>query len=150
MIWGLLALAMAATFAGAAIYINVAEHPARSTLPTAAMLTQWKPSYARGFAMQASLAVVGAVFGALAWWTSGQWTWLAGALVLIANWPYTLLLIMPLNLRLMAIDPADANDATRRGLERWAMLHAVRSALGTLSAVLFLVAASAGRGGAAA
>jgi len=141
MTWGLLALVVAAVFAGAAIYINVAEHPARLGLPVAALLTQWKPSYARGFAMQASLAVLGGVLGALAWWETGDGLWLAGAVVLVANWPYTLFVIMPTNRRLIATAPDAADATTRSLLERWGRLHAVRSVLGAMATVLFLVAA---------
>ena len=96
MIWALLALVIAAVFAGAAIYINVAEHPARLGLPIAALLTQWKPSYARGFAMQASLAVLGGVLGALAWWETGDSLWLAGAVVLAGVFALSILVIAPL------------------------------------------------------
>lgn len=141
MIWGLLALVIAAAFAGAAIYINIAEHPARLGLPVGALLTQWKPSYTRGFAMQASLAVLGGISGALAWWASRDGLWLAGAIVLVANWPFTLLVIMPTNLRLMATAPDSADAATRSLLERWGRLHAVRSVLGAIATLLFLVAA---------
>ena len=141
MIWGLLALMIAATFAGAAIYINVAEHPARLKLLVGALLTQWKPSYTRGFAMQASLAVLGGISGALAWWESRDSLWLAGAIVLVANWPFTLLVIMPTNLRLMATAPEFADAATRSLLERWGRLHAVRSVLGAIATLLFLMAA---------
>jgi hypothetical protein len=141
MIWGLLALVIAAAFAGAAIYINVAEHPARLGLAVGALLTQWKPSYTRGFAMQASLAVLGGISGALAWWESRDSLWLAGAIVLVANWPFTLLVIMPTNLRLMATAPEAADAATRSLLERWGRLHAVRSVLGAIATLLFLMAA---------
>jgi uncharacterized membrane protein len=140
-IWGLLALVIAAVFAGAAIYINVAEHPARLGLPVGALLTQWKPSYARGFAMQATLAVLGGALGAVAWWTTGNGLWLAGAVVLVANWPFTLLVIMPTNRRLLATAPDSANAATRSLLEQWGRLHAVRSVLGAIATALFLLAA---------
>jgi hypothetical protein len=138
MLAGQLALIVATLFAGAAVYINVAEHPARLQLDDRALLTQWKPAYQRGLAMQASLAVIGFVLGTAAWWHTGRWLWLAGAVVLLANWPYTMLGIMPTNRQLMATEPASAGPATRTLMRRWAVLHAVRTALGFAAVLIFL------------
>ena len=70
--FGEFALVVAALFTGAAIYINWAEQPARLGLDDQAMLEEWKPSYARGFTMQASLAVVGFILGTLEWMVTGR------------------------------------------------------------------------------
>ena len=134
---GQLALA-AAAFTGAAAYINIAEQPARLKLDDRALLAQWRPAYKRGFAMQASLAVLGFLCGAAAWWQTGRLAFLVGALVLLSNWPYTLLGIMPTNKALMATDPADAGPTSRALIERWARLHAARTALGLVATLIFL------------
>jgi hypothetical protein len=141
MLAGQLALVVAAVFAGAALYVNIVEQPARLSLDDRALLGEWQPSYKRGFAMQAPLAIVGFLLGLLAWWQTGLWAWLGGAIILIANWPYTLAVIMPVNNRLMEIEPTAASADSRRLIEKWARQHAVRTGLG-FAAVLFFLWAS--------
>ena len=138
MVAGELALVVAAIFAGAAFYVSFAEQPARLHLETPALLTEWKPSYDRGYAMQAPLAAIGFLLGGLAWWQTSDWRWLVGALLLVANWPYTLIIIMPINNRLKATDPASAAGDSRSLVEKWGRLHAGRTVLGSAAMLMFL------------
>ena len=77
MLAGLFALIFAAAFAGAAFYINFAEHPARMAIPVEAAVKQWRPAYTRGFMMQATLAVTGGLSALWQWQLGGGSGWLA-------------------------------------------------------------------------
>ena len=139
MIFGLLALMLAAAFSGAAIYINAVEHPARLTLDDAALLAQSKPAYKAGFMMLAPLAAAAGFFAVVAFFFDWDWKWLIGAALILANWPYTLYLIMPTNETLNEIE--STHPDIRPLITRWAWLHAGRSALGVIATLLFLAAA---------
>ncbi|TPK94269.1 DUF1772 domain-containing protein [Mesorhizobium sp. B2-4-12] len=138
MLIGLLALTIAAVFAGAAIYVSVAEQPARLRLDDGALLREWQPSYKRGAAMQASIAIVACVLGLIAWWQTGGHAFLAGAILIILPWPWTLIAMMPTNRVLQAMDVGADNPQVRPLIVKWGNLHLVRVALGVLATLAFV------------
>jgi hypothetical protein len=143
MLAGLVALLLAAAFAGAAIFVNVAEQPARLALDDPALLLEWQKSYDRAAPMQGGLALLTALLGFLAAWQLHDWRFAVGALLILANWPYTLLAIKPTNDRLHAIKPELANAETRLAIISWGHLHGGRSALGAAATLVFLWALAA-------
>src|SRR5260370_41112172 len=118
------------------------DQPARLQLDDRGLLAEWQPSYKRGFAMQAPLAILAGILGVAAFFVSYDWRWLLGAAVIVANWPYTLLVIVPTNKKLIATAPEAAGPEARRTGEHWAALHAGRSALGAAAPTIFLSALS--------
>src|SRR5690606_11642611 len=118
-----------AIFAGAAIYINVAEHPARMSCDTKTAATVWAPSYKRAFVMQASLALLSFICGIACWLISSITMWLAAAIFIGAVIPFTLVVIMPTNKKLLATGRDLNSTETRALLVKWGDLHAVRSVL---------------------
>lgn len=155
---GPIALATAAAFYAVAAYVALAEHPARMLLADdSAALAQWKPSYRSAAAIQAPLAAVAALLGALCWWKrrgsaegvfpegygggsspAADPLWLAGACAAAFNLPYTILVILPTNKALLAAKVGSSE--TRALLRRWGHLHFLRVVAGGVSAAAFLVA----------
>jgi hypothetical protein len=138
MLAGPLALVVAAIFAGAALYVSSVEQPARLSIDIRAAIAEWRPAYKGGTSMQAPLAAIGFLLGALAWWQGRNPAFGLGALAMIANWPWTFLVIMPVNRKLMADDAERTDSQTRALLEKWGHLHVVRTGFGLLATVAFL------------
>ena len=126
-------------FAGAAIYVNAVERPPGSPaaqrwrFENSGQATVGRPSCRHALRLWAA---------SRAYWSAweGSDGWLAlGAILLGAVVPFTLLVILPTNHRLLdtALDPR-SQEATQP-LVLWGRLHAVRSALSSAAFLLFVV-----------
>ena len=138
MAWEVIAVLASGLFAGAAVYINLVEHPARVECGTELAVTEFGPSYHRATFMQVSLAVAGLIAGTGAWISGSGLGWLVGGELLGSVIPFTLLVIFPTNKRLLDPDLDRQSQLARDLLNRWACLHAVRSALSLGTFVLFV------------
>ena len=137
-----LCLLTAAAFAGAAFYVGFVEQPARLQLADAPLLAEWKPSYRRGALMQASIAMIAGLLGLAAWWNSGDWRFAAGAVLMLASWPYTFAVMMPTNHALESTPADGAGAASRALIEKWGRLHAARTTFGVAGTLAYMWALS--------
>ena len=133
-----IAVLSCALFTGAALYITFVEHPARMQCGVELAATEFAPSYRRATVMQATCAAVGLLTSVAAWLAGATIWWLIAGLLLGSVIPFTLIVILPTNKRLL--DPTlDKRSAeAERLLARWGRLHAVRSVLSGLALLLFL------------
>jgi hypothetical protein len=128
----------AGLFTGAALYINWVEHPARMRCGTALAVTEFAPSYKRATVMQVSLAVLSFLSALAAFLLGSNILWLFGDIAILAVIPFTVVVIFPVNKRLL--DPAldKHSKEAEELLIRWGRLHAVRSGLALVAFLLFL------------
>ena len=139
MVFLITATLAAGIFAGAAIYVSAIEHPARLSCGTEIAVREFVPSYRRGAIMQASLAIAGCVAGVIGGWLRSDITSVVAALLLGTVVAFTLIVILPINKRLL--DPTLDARGTEAAhlLTRWGRLHAVRSALSCAAFLIFVI-----------
>jgi hypothetical protein len=125
-------------FTGAAVYINLVEHPARMECGTRFAATDFAPSYRRAAVMQASLAAIGFAAATGAWLMGTSSWWLLGGVLLGTVIPFTLIFIMPTNKKLLSPDLDQESELALHLLEKWGRFHAVRSLLSLIAFVIFL------------
>jgi membrane protein YdbS with pleckstrin-like domain len=132
------AILTATLFSGAAIYINLVEHPARMECGTEFAASVFGPSYRRAAVMQVVLALTATIAGIGAWFMGARLGWLMGALLIFAVVPFTLVAIRPTNKQLLDPTLDRAPEETARLLQQWERLHSVRSILSLLASIIFL------------
>lgn len=138
----ILATFCAGTFYGAAVYINLAQHPA--TLETGGdFARKFFPSmYAKASVLQILLALVGTVTGFISWFYSDNSYWLIGAIFLFSVVPITLLFIKPINDQLLHPERPLESSEVLNLLKQWNPRHWVRSIVSLVSFVCYLLALS--------
>ncbi len=139
MILELLSTLSAGLFAGAAIYINLVEHPARMECGTELAVTEFVPSYHRATIMQVALAIVGFLSATVAWWMGSAVWWLVGGIVFVAVIPFTLIFMFPTNNKLEDSSLDKNSELALELLKRWGKLHAVRSLLSLIAFLIFTI-----------
>jgi len=127
-----------AMFTGAAVYITFIEHPARMQCGMEVAATEFAPSYRRATVMQATCAAVGLLSSVAAWLAGASFWWLVAGVLLGSVIPFTLIVILPTNKRLLEPTLDKRSAEAERLLSRWGRLHAVRSVLSGLALLLFL------------
>jgi hypothetical protein len=81
---------------------------------------------------------VGLLASFVAWLAGASFWWLIAGMLLGSVIPFTLIVILPTNQRLLSPELDRRSAEAERLLARWGSLHAVRSVLSGLALLLFL------------
>ena len=138
----ILATLCAGTFFGAAVYINLAQHPA--TLETGGEFAGkfFPPMYSKASTLQIILALFGTALGVVSWFLSGNMYWLIGAAFLVSVVPITLLFIKQINDKLLHPKHQLEPEEVLALLKQWNPRHWARSAVSFIAFVCYLLAIS--------
>ena len=90
--------------------------------------------------MQVPMTAASFISSLAAWLNNPGIYWLIGGIFIIVRIPFTLIVIMPTNKKLLDSSLDKNSEYTRKLLDSWGMLHAGRSILSLLSFLIFLYA----------
>ncbi len=127
---GLFAFAVASAFLGAALYINIAEQPARLKLDARSEIREWIPSNRRGFVMLAVLAVISAILAYMDYAHTGDVRWTIGGTLILTSWPYAYFVMAPVNISLYVAPPRTPASTIRELMREWGLLEWGQTVIG--------------------
>src|SRR5215472_17379610 len=130
-------LAFAGAFAGAALYVNWVEQPARLALDEQALLSEWGPSDRRGVALLAAFALASALAGFLAYFETQDLRWAIGALIVISSWLYIYFVMAPLNNQILSLRGGDV-AAARALIRQWGLIESGLTVSGFVAVAIYL------------
>jgi len=138
-VFELLAALASGLFTGGALFMHFVEHPARMELGPAMAVPSFAAMYKRAAKMQPLLAFLSFFGGAAAWFGGANAWWLIGGIIMGSLFPYTIVMMLPLNKELT--DPGlDKNSPrTLELLDRWGNLHKYRAFTALVAFVVFLL-----------
>ena len=128
----------AGLWAGAALYIAISEHPSALKVGVGFATEYFRFMSKRTAPLMMVLSAIGGSAGLFAWYQSGEAGWLIGAVLLLGMFPFTGLLIVPTNWKLLKVD-TKTDETTALALHRkWARMHNLRTLLGVPAFLIFL------------
>lgn len=140
------ATGLSGLFAGCALYINAAGHPATLKVDVINRRKVWMDGFHRAKKFQGIMAGLGALAGATVYYldeeSDNRLLWLVGAGVFISVWPWTLIVMIPDINKNLQDDVLETAGETwvKNHMDRWNKQHAVRTVMSSVAFGIFMYA----------
>ena len=133
-----IATLLAGLWAGCSVYIAVAEHPSVLKVGVGFATDYFRVMSRRTAPLMMALAGLSGAAALYIYLTAGGAGWLLGAILMIGMFPFTGLLIVPTNLKLLKVD-CETNPEEALALHRrWSTMHWLRTVIGAPAFLIFL------------
>lgn len=132
-------LTLMAMIFGYGFSATAVSYPAMMASSRETAVSYFAPFFHKSAHLQMGLSLLVIPVSAVISYLTGNWWWLAGSLFLQVSGPYTILVLMPVNNRIMAKDADINSEQISKDLGSWGRLHFPRT---VIAAVIFILFAS--------